>query len=468
MHVLLDREHPDRTIVLAAALMLAGAVGMGLAINPALFFLALGGAVAFGALVLVWRFPAYCSVAWLLVAAASLEMTLNDLVGPALFTQTIAAVKGAGLVIALLCAVRFGVRADRANPAWAYLFMLATTLAFGRHPDLSVADSVRSFIGSVAPFAFAFVRLPRSWADAIIGTTKWCPLLVVTAAVPFALAGLRPLFVESGGLRLSGLGHAAFLANVCLPAIYASLMELLRRGGRLNLALLLANGAILVLTGARAPLAYATAVTLLTMLAVPAPMFPRATRTLLLLGAAVMLPAMLALAATFADIRIFNVTLNEATNLSGRDLLWPEFRDAAAQAPWFGWGVGAGNFIIPPTGIIARTLQTVAAHNEYLRMQVEGGQIGRGVLILSFVAWATLHTRHLCASDRVIMRLAFVAFGLLAITDNVLISTPTCVLFTFAAAVFVRTEPRTAQTEPRKAPAGASRQFALPDSPPRA
>ena len=461
LRALHDPDHPDRTIVLTAALSLAGAVGLGLTLSPTLFFLALGGGVAFGGAVLVWRFPTPCSVAWLLITAASLEMTLNDLVGPALFTQTIAAVKGAGLVLALVCALRFGVRPDPANPAWAYLFMLATAMVFGRHPELSVADSVRSFVGSVAPFAFAFVRMPRSWADAIIAATRWCPLVVVAAAVPLALAGIRPLFVDSGGLRLSGLGHAAFLANVCLPAIYASLVELSRRGGPLNLALLLANGAILVLTGARAPLAYASAVTLLTIILVPAPRLSRSARTLMLLAAGVLLPVLLALAATFADIRIFNVTLNETTSLSGRDLLWPEFRDAAARAPWVGWGIGSGNFIIPAGSVIARTLQTVAAHNEYLRMKVEGGEIGRALLILSFATWATLHTRRLCPSDQTIMRLAFVAFGLLAITDNVLISTPTCVLFTFVTAVFARAEPRIPQT-------GDARQFTLPDSPRRA
>jgi hypothetical protein len=36
------------------------------------------------------------------------------------------------------------------------------------------------------------------------------------------------------------------------------------------------------------------------------------------------------------------------------------------------------------------------------------------------------------------MRLVFVAFAGHAVTDNVLISTPACVLFAFAAAVFAR------------------------------
>jgi O-antigen ligase len=438
MRALLSSDHPDRTIVLTAALVLAGAVGGGLAIDPALYWLVLCMGAGAGALLLVWRFPTGFSVVWLLVTAASLEMTLYDLAGQTMFTASIAAVKGMGLLLAAVLALRFGVRFDLTNPALVYVFMLVMGLAHGLYPNLTAADSVRSCIGSAAPFAFAFVRLPRNWAEAMIAATKWCPVVVVLAAVPLQVAGLRPLFVESGGWRLGGLGHPAFLANVCLPAIYASLIELFGRGGARNLLLFLMNGLILLLTGARAPLAYAAAVSAISLLAVPAPMFPASTRRLLLLAAGLALPVAIGLAATFADIRIFNVTLNETANLSGRDLLWPAFRQAAEQSPWFGWGLGAGNFVIPPDSTIAKTLQTWAAHNEYLRMQVEGGEIGRALLFLSFAAWVTVHTRPLPASDRMVMRLAFIAYACHAVTDNVLISTPACVLFAFAAAVFAR------------------------------
>ena len=94
--------------------------------------------------------------------------------------------------------------------------------------------------------------------------------------------------------------------------------------------------------------------------------------------------------------------------------------------------------MIPPDGRIVQVLHTWAAHNEYLRIQVEGGQIGRCLLIVLFVAWVVSRTRDLHASDRRIMRLAFLAFACHAMTDNVLISTPACVLFTFATAVFTR------------------------------
>ena len=71
-------------------------------------------------------------------------------------------------------------------------------------------------------------------------------------------------------------------------------------------------------------------------------------------------------------------------------------------------------------------------------MSVEGGQLGRALLIVLFVLWVVQHTRRLCRTDKAIMRLAFAAFAVHAYTDNVLIATTACVFFTFATAVFAR------------------------------
>jgi O-antigen ligase len=110
------------------------------------------------------------------------------------------------------------------------------------------------------------------------------------------------------------------------------------------------------------------------------------------------------------------------------------------QSPWVGWGVGAGNEVISPHGHIAALMHTWAAHDEYLRIGVEGGALGESLLIGLFVAWVTTHTRRLPAAERLVMRLAFVMLAAHAATDNVLISTPACILFTFAVAVFARTD----------------------------
>ncbi len=199
-----------------------------------------------------------------------------------------------------------------------------------------------------------------------------------------------------------------------------------------------ANAVILVLTGARAPLLYGSCVLVLTFGFVPSPVLSRRLRFTVLLGAVACVPVMLGLAESFSELRLFNAAMNETVNLSGRGELWPLFERAAAELPWFGWGVGAGNVIVSPTSELFRDMQTLAAHNEYLRMEVEGGQIGRGLLVVWFVLWCACHSRGLPRAERAIIRLVFVAFACHAFTDNVLISSSASVLFTFVSAVFAR------------------------------
>lgn len=396
---------------------------------------------ALGLAFLAWRHLIGFSVAWLLLAGLSLEMALHDLIDPSAYGATIALVKGAQLGLAGLCILRYGPRLDAFNPAWAYLAIFATGLLHGLHPGLSAADSLRSLTGSIAPFAFCFSRPPRDWALAMIRAARWIPLLSVAGGAALDVAGLRSLFVDSGGVRLVGLGHPAFLAGVCLTAVYACLIRLYRGGGRADLALLGINLLILVLTGARAPLAYGIAVTTVTLAFIPIPGMVAGQRWLLLLGAATLLPALALLDPALSNIRLFNLLATDSTDLSGRNLLWPSFEQAAEQAYWLGWGLGAGNFIIPSDSAVAQLLQTWAAHNEYLRIEVEGGQLGRGLLIAAFALWATCHTRRLPRAERQIMRLVFIAFAAHAVTDNVLISTPASVLFSFIAAVFASEAP---------------------------
>ncbi|HBK08439.1 MAG TPA: hypothetical protein DDZ81_21740 [Acetobacteraceae bacterium] len=433
----------EAPVVICAGLLLAMALACGL-VSPPLFGICLVAAVAAGIGFLALRFPSAFCVTWLLTTGMTLEMAFHDLFGPEAYQPVIAAVKGIEIGLALLCMIRFGPKADPLCPAWAFPVILATGLVHGLYPGLSAADSLRSMIGSVVPFAFCLCRVPTRWAEAIIRTTKWCPLVAVLASLPLAAADIRPLFVDSGGARLAGLGHPAFLAGVCLPAIYACLTQLFRRGQRGDLFLLLINFLVLTLTGARAPFAYAVAVTGISLVSIRSDVFPARQRLLLVLSALALLPALLLLAGSLDEIRLFNVFLHETGNLSGRDLLWPSFEDAAARSLWFGWGSGAGNAIVPSDGRVARALHTWAAHNEYLRIEVEGGVFGEALLIALMAGWAIVHTRRLPASDRRIMRLAFVALGFHAITDNVLISTPACVFFAFVTAVFARGDPLTA------------------------
>jgi O-antigen ligase len=429
----------DHTIPLilavAAAFIVSAATTL---VAPTMFWLPLGALAVAGIGVLAYRHTVAFCVAWLLIAGATLEMTLADVIGLEWYQPVIAAVKAGEIVLVALCMLRYGAYPDVFNPGLAFVAMFAIGLVHGLHPDLTPAESLRSLVGSVAPFAFGFCRLSAAWAQAVIRATIWIPLISVAGGAALSLAGMRDMFMESGGMRLAGLGHPAFLAGFCLVAIYACLIELYREGRSRWMVLLAANFAILVLTGARAPMACGVAVIGLTLAFVPSATFPRRCRILPLLLAVCLLPLLLILAGYLTEVRLFNVLSSEAANMSGRELLWPPFERTAAESPWFGWGVGAGNVIIPPESELARTIQSWAAHNEYLRMSVEGGQIGRGLLIVLFVLWVAWHTRRLCRTDRAIMRLAFLAFAAHAYTDNVLIATSACVFFAFAIAVFAR------------------------------
>jgi O-antigen ligase len=410
---------------------------------PTLFWLLLAAAAACGVIFLAFRFTPVFTAAWLVVTGASLEMTATDLLGHEAFQPTIAVIKAVGIGLAIVAVLRYGPRLDPFNPAFAWIAMFAGGLTHGLWPGLTPGDSLRSLIGSVAPFAFGFSRLSRSWAQAIIRATCWGPLVSVAACAVLDAAGLRPLFVDSGGLRLAGLGHPAFLAGVCETAVYACLVELYRQGRRGHICLMAANLLLLLLTGARAPLALALAVVGVTLMLVRSTAFLARCRLLVILSGAAALPLAGALVlgllpSDVSAVRVVQVLTTNLDSLSGRQLLWPSFEHAAAGSQWLGWGVGAGNFIIPEGDPVAKLLQTWAAHNEYLRVEVEGGQLGRALLVLMLFLWVRQHTAALRGPDRTIMRLVFVALAVHAFTDNVLISTPACVLFAFASAVFAR------------------------------
>ena len=411
-------------------------------IAPGLYWQALAVLVGAGVLFLAFQHTVAFCAAWLLVAGCSLEMTMTDLVGPEAFQSTIALIKTSEIGLAAICALRWGPRADPWNPAWAFAIMAAAGIAHGLYPGLTVADSLRSTLGSVAPFAFCFARTPRSWCDAIVRTVRWCPIVAVAGGLCLATLGVRPLFVESGGLRLTGLGHPAFLASVCLAGVYAGLIQFYRTGRLAELPLLVSNLAILVLTGARAPLFYAAAVGGATLCFVDSPVVPARWRLLLLLSAGALAAVLLVLmlAGDLGSMRLFAVLGGDLSNLSGREYLWAAFEAVSGDSPWVGWGVGAGNVVIPPDSPIAKLLHTWAAHNEYLRIEVEGGMLGRALLIAMFAVWVWRRSQQLPMAERQILRLIFLAFAGHAVTDNVLISTPSCILFALAAAVFSRSE----------------------------
>jgi len=430
------RETPALIAVSGFATILVATAWLAPSLLPGL----IGALLASGGIVLACRHLTAAWVGWLLITGLSLEMAVADVIGLETFQPTIAAVKAAEIGLVVLTILRVGLVPDLFNPVWAFLVMAATSVVAGTHPDLTLPEAVRSLIGDITPFLLFFCVKPAGWGTAMRRAVTLAPVLSVALGTILDLAGLRPVFLESGGLRLAGLGHPAFLAGVCLPAIYGGLVRWLRTADLREAALIAINLVILFLTGARAPAAYAAVVIGGSLLLAPGSAVSRAQRLVLIAAGLTTIPMLLVLGQSYHSVRLFEVLNGNADNLSGRQLLWPMFEAASAKAPWFGWGLGSGNLIIPPHSPIVDLLHTWAAHNEYLRIQVEGGYVGRSLLIVLFVLWAIAHTRRLPALERVVMRLVFVTFAAHAMTDNVLISTPACVFFAFIAAIYAEAD----------------------------
>jgi hypothetical protein len=264
--------------VLGFGTVMAGTAWLAPSLLPAL----IGAFLAAACVLVAYRHLTAAWVGWLLVTGLSLEMALADLFGPAAFQPAIAAVKASEIGLVALTIIRAGVLPDRFNPAWAFAAMAVMGLVVGTHPNLTLPEATRSLIGDITPFLLFFCVKPPGWGAAVRRAVTLAPALSVILGAVLAVTGLRPVFFESGGLRLAGLGHPAFLAGVCLPAIYAGLIRWLRTASPREAALIGVNLAILVLTGARAPAAYAAVVMGGSLIFAPGSAIPRAHRLVLI------------------------------------------------------------------------------------------------------------------------------------------------------------------------------------------
>jgi len=395
---------------------------------------------AVGILALAAAYPAEATALWLAALATCPEMWLGDLIGRA--PEIIGIDKGIGLALLAICLLRYGARYDEFNPGLAFLLMFSAGFMHGVWPGLTVADSLRSLIGSAAPFAFSWSRLSSAWCRRVIGTVIAAPFLIIGFGACLAAAGLRPLYsVEDGALRLGASTHPAFLAGFALVSVYALLLEQVRGARPWRLVALGGDILVLLMTGARAPLGLALLLILLVAGAVPTPRWSWRSRVPVLLAVAAA-PAAAVIAAPFLGfVRLLSLaSQGDVTDLSNRTLIWPVYEAAFWRSPWFGWGTGSGKVLVPVGTLLWRLLGTNAAHDEYLRIAVEGGGVGLGSLLLLMILWLRHGTRAMRRAERSVMILVFLAFAVHSATDNTLIATTASLMFAWVSAVFARAE----------------------------
>lgn len=311
--------------------------------------------------------------------------------------------------------------------------MSLVVLPMGRVGDYP--DMVRSFVGSTAPFVLAFAAAPRRLWSLLCKGVIMVPLVSAVVGVLYSLVG--PHYVlDPLNQRFQGMHNAPFLAGFCVTAVFASTLEYLRGFRPVWLALGAANLLVLLATQARAPTAAVALFLLLVFIAARGQVFPLRRKADLLMGG--MLPGLMVLVPAFLFAMDRFIGVDGEFNYSGRDVIWPYFLDAIQNRPLFGYGLGAGKLIVDPEDPLIKLLRSNAAHNEYLRLAVDGGIIGCAAIFLGIIAWVWAGTHRLPRADRIVLRCALVAALMHAAFDNVLIASTGVLQFIWFTATMAR------------------------------
>lgn len=344
-----------------------------------------------------------------------------------------AVVKVVPFALAAVLLLRYGPSTAVNWPFIAYTVIAAVSIVVLPVGRISTTgDMIRSFIGSTAPFVLGFCIAPkRIWTWIIRGATV-VPLISAFASLFTHLAGLYPAIDPLN--RFQGMHSAPFLAGFCETAIFAATIEYMRGFRPIWLIMAGLNLAVMLGTQARMPLATVVLFLAIVFFMSNKHIFPLRRKVDLVMGGAVPGLLLLSPVIAFAMQRF----ISQGTDASGRDLMWPYFLDAIEARPLFGYGLGAGKLLVNPDDPLIKLLGTTAAHNEYLRLSVDGGIIGCAAIFLSIAAWMWWGSRKLASAERLVLRAALIGILLHSGFDNTLIATTSVMQFCVIAAILAR------------------------------
>lgn len=421
--------------------LLGGAVLMaalaGIAPETTITLLPLLLALAAG--MLAWEFSSAALVALLALITLSPEFHVGT--EPSL---VIALHKAGIIAIAAVLVVQRGFSGQFNGPAFAFIAALALTLVFGTlHPVLGGGDIARSLLGSLAPFVPIWVRLDQRWRQRVILLAALSPVLAVLGAVPLQVLGLHSLWADeyTGVPRLQGAGIAAYLAYLGEIGTYAAFAEYALSGKRRWLYMAGTAYLCIVATATRVPMATGLLFCLIVLAFGRGQQFSALRRLRLwLLGGGALFAGVMLIGPSLLARTLTDGAGQAGLNLSGRDIIWPLFADAVVRHPLFGQGIGTGRLLVPIEAV--QLIGSNAVHNEYLRLSVDMGLVGVGLLVLGHVAWFRREWRFLTPLERTVIWAFGIGFALHCITDNTLIAPQATLLYAWLAAFLQRARDR--------------------------
>jgi O-antigen ligase len=240
----------------------------------------------------------------------------------------------------------------------------------------------------------------------------WLPIAQLFIGLLYQGAFGIPIFKPDPltfSVRLAATTAPAFYAPLCAAGAFAAVF-LGDFRNRLYLLLVPVNAVLLLLTAARMPML----VFVLCCGAGLALSFRgRYTLKLVVLVSATVFAGLIG--AIFADQMLARFSTG---TLSGREFMWRFLYQLSDQYPTFGIGLGHHAIAVPRE--VKLITNTIAAHNEYLRLLVETGWVGStfmaiGAIGLFAAIWSTREIHY----SRIFL-VAVLAFAVYTVTDNTL------------------------------------------------
>ena len=408
-------------------------------------WIALGSATL---VVMAWLgFRRPTALVWVVLAtfAVGPQWLLAGQISPQLLAGAVPAQMLLLLGALLASGARYGFRLDVANwPLLAVLWLLAQSLVLANlDPAITPLALLTATLGFALPWCLIHVALqPGSRAHYAL-LIALLPALCVAIGWGLDLVEARDLFSgsKSRGLRLRGANNAGWLAFLSFIGFAVALHEAVRRR-RLDFAgLALLNVLITLLSGGRMALIACGVLSVTYVLLTPA---LRTTTALLGLIAAIGTGTVLLVVDLQLPIHELAQDPERLLDPNGRDRLWQGYFDEVRADPVFGQGLGAAE----------PAAYNRLPHNVYLRLLVDGGIVGLIMYAAAVLAWGRRVLGLIRPSERGFVWALFLALGVYALTDNILLMPPGLIPFLYLAVMRVPSSRRARRSRRRRSRTG--------------
>lgn len=302
---------------------------------------------------------------------------------------------------------------------------------------------LRGLFSFLVPLLFLTIEPKPHDRDMTIRMLAYGAIACTGLGILYNAVGIHPLFTTSGPTRLQGTTIPSGLGTYGYLGVVAGVFGAVYINERRYMILTTISTGILLLSAARMPLALAAlgAASVYGLRLMRSA--DRVFNTVFFL-----VPVVAIFLVAFGAEALSRFSDN---SLSGRELIWESLEDVLRHYPVF--GIGLGHQIVA-IGHEAQTLaNTVAAHNEYLRLAVELGYPGV-TLVFGLLALMVLG---IWASPRVGFDMTYLltasTFFIFAATDNAISSNTTPMVLLLASFLFpAGARPASARVARRSAP----------------